>query len=103
MRAFDAFAAGFVIIAIVAVVLSKGSATTNAITTSFSVLTSMIKMAMNPLATNQQTGVKGASPLLRFGEVPQQSPFARRDRTESCGGHRFHILYLAGSEDRTSS
>ena len=53
MRAFDAFAAGFVIIAIVAVVLSKGSATTNAITTSFSVLTSMIKMTMNPLATSK--------------------------------------------------
>jgi hypothetical protein len=26
----------------------------------------------------------------------------RERRTESCGGRRFHILYLAGSEDRSS-
>jgi hypothetical protein len=53
MKTFDAFAAGFVVLAIVAVVLSKGSATTNAVTSAFSALTSMIRLTMNPLATGK--------------------------------------------------
>jgi hypothetical protein len=53
MKTFDALAAGFVTVAIIAVVLSKGSATTNFVSTAFSALTSMIRLTMNPLATGK--------------------------------------------------